>query len=165
MERKPIRDNRPSEERYNSELTMQELMFALGTCKASSPGPDSITYTMIQNLHPDTLETLLYLYNKIWLAGRFPTSWREAIVVAILKEGKDASLPTSYWPIALTSCLSKVFEKMITRRLTYFLEYNGILDNCQAGFRSGRCTTDQLVAFESFVKDAFIHKQLSLCIF
>lgn len=54
---------------------------------------------------------------------------------------------------------------MINRRLTYFLERNGILDNCQSGFRSGRSTIDSLVAFEAYARDAFVHKQHCVSIF
>ncbi|GFV17950.1 hypothetical protein TNCV_1806041, partial [Trichonephila clavipes] len=36
----------------------------------------------------------------------FPSSWREATVIPILKPGKVATDPLSYRPIALTSCFS-----------------------------------------------------------
>lgn len=164
-ERKIVRDKRQSEVGYNCPFTMQELKVALTTCGKSSPGRDRITYTMIKHLHDDTLEALLLLFNKIWRAGQFPKVWKEAIVVPILKEGKDPSLATSFRPVALTSCLCKVFEKMINRRLIYFLEYHGIIDNRQAGFRSGRSTADHLVAIESYIRDAFVHKQHCLSVF
>lgn len=163
--KKPLHDKEKSNSSYNSEFTLYELRAALSTCKPSAPGADKVTYTMIQHLHPDTLETLLHLYNKIWLLGHIPRSWREAIVVAFLKEGKDPSSPASYRPIALTSCLCKLFEKIINRRLVYFLEYNGLLEGCQAGFRAGRSTNDQLVALEAYVKDAFLHKQYCMTVF
>ncbi|GFX64859.1 pggt1b [Trichonephila clavipes] len=35
----------------------------------------------------------------------YPTQWQEAIVIPILKPGKDPKNPLSYRPIALTSCL------------------------------------------------------------
>lgn len=80
-------------------------------------------------------------------------------------EGRPESfLSIFYHPIAITSCLRKLLEKMINRRLIY-LEYHGILDCFQAGFRSGRCTTDQLVALESYIKDAFVHRQHCMSIF
>lgn len=164
-ERKPLRDKRPSTGGYNSPLTMEELKAALRTCGNSAPGPDRITYGMLKHLHENTLETVLYLFNKIWASGRIPKAWKEAVIIPILKQGKEASLASSYRPIALTSCLCKVFEKIVNRRLVYFLEYNGLLDKHQAGFRSGRSTTDQLVAFESYVRDAFIHKQHCLSVF
>ena len=164
-EKNCLRDKNKSTTSYNWEFSLFELRAALNTCKPSAPGADNITYTMIQHLHSDSLETLLHLYNRIWLSGRLPRSWREAIVVAFLKEGKDPTCPASYRPIALTSCLCKLLEKMINKRLVYFLEYNGLLESCQAGFRAGRSTSDQLVALESYVKDAFIHRQYCITVF
>ncbi|GFV29893.1 reverse transcriptase domain-containing protein [Trichonephila clavipes] len=42
----------------------------------------------------------------VWKQHCFPSSWREAIVIPILKPGKVATNPLSYRPIALTSCFS-----------------------------------------------------------
>lgn len=164
-EKNSLRDKNKSTTSYNSEFSFFGLRAALNTCRTSAPGAGNITYTMIQHLHRDTLETLLHLYNRIWISGRLPRSWREAIVVAFLKEGKDPTSPASYRPIALTSCLCKLLEKMINKRLVYFLEYNGLLETCQAGFRPGQSASDQLVAMESYIKDAFIHKLYCITVF
>ncbi|GFW58611.1 putative RNA-directed DNA polymerase from transposon X-element [Trichonephila clavipes] len=43
---------------------------------------------------------------RVWKEHCFPFSWREAIVIPILKPGKVATDPLSYRPIALTSCFS-----------------------------------------------------------
>lgn len=75
---------------------------------------------------PDTLETLVQLYNKILLSGHIPRCWREAIVVAFLKGWNDPSSSASYRPIDLASCLCKLFEKMLNRGLVYFSVYNNI---------------------------------------
>lgn len=63
-----------------------------------------------------------------------PLTWKEAIVVPILKQGKDPSSLASYWPIALTSCLCKLFEKMIDRQLSHFFESIKLLNLYQCGF-------------------------------
>ncbi|GFT69171.1 RNase H domain-containing protein [Trichonephila clavipes] len=64
-----------------------------------------------ENLFPCTHEDishsldLLYLFNRIWREQVYPTQWQEAIVIPILKPGKDPKNLLSYRPIALTSCL------------------------------------------------------------
>lgn len=120
-ERKSIRNQKETNNSYNCPFSLHELMAALAGCKTSVPGADNITYTMIKHLHADTL---LFLYKKIWCAGRFPKSWKQAIVAPLLKQGKDLSCASSYPPIALTSCLCKLFEKMVNRRLLYFLKHS-----------------------------------------
>lgn len=53
----------------------------------------------------------------------------------------------------------------MNRRIIHFLEYNGILDTLQAGFRAGRSTTDNMVLLESYIRDAFVHNQYCLSVF
>jgi len=43
------------------------------------------------------------------------------------KPGKDTSSPTNYRPIALTSCVCKVMERMVNNRLVWYLERNKII--------------------------------------
>ena len=47
--------------------------------------------------------------------------------------------------ISFTSCVSKLFERIILSRLLFFLESNSILSPRQAGFRPGRSTLDQIL--------------------
>ena len=61
---------------------------------------------------------------------------------------------TLYRPISLTSCTSKLFERMVLRRLTYFIEQQDILSPVQAGFRPGRSTVDQVLLSQS-IADSF----------
>lgn len=52
--------------------------------------------------------------------------------------GKDPHLAEIYRPIALTSCLGKVIEKMVNNRLIYFLESKDKIKLYQFGFREGK---------------------------
>ena len=67
------------------------------------------------------------------------------MIKPLLKEGKDPKSPGSFRPIALTACLGKLLEKIITNRLSVFMEDNNLLNPNQAGFRKKRCTTDQVL--------------------
>ena len=55
--------------------------------------------------------------------------------------------------MSLTSCVSKLFERIILSRLLFFLESNSILSPSQAGFRSGRSTLDQLLCLAHSISD------------
>lgn len=85
---------------------------------------------------------MLDLYNHIWNEGYLPKDWKSAIVIQVVKPGKDATKSNSYRPIALTSTLCKVMEKMLVRRLNNFLEKKEILTPVQCGFRKKRSTMD-----------------------
>jgi hypothetical protein len=47
----------------------------------------------------------------------FPSAWKNARVVSILKPGKDPALPSSYRPISLLGTVGKLFEKNLLARL------------------------------------------------
>ncbi|GFX33304.1 putative RNA-directed DNA polymerase from transposon X-element [Trichonephila clavipes] len=98
---------------------MTELQKALLQAHNTSPGPDGITYMMLRHLNLNSLANILFLFNRVWKEHCFPSSFREAIVIPILKPGKVAADPLSYRPIALTSCFCKTFERMINTRLVY----------------------------------------------
>ena len=140
---------------YNKPFTAQELDSALGHANDSAPGPDEVIYSMLKNLGRNGKELLLKLMNRIYKEGKLPKQWKEAYIIPILKEGKESSSPGSYRPIALTSCISKVLERMVNRRLVWFLETKGFLPRHQCGFRKGRSTIDSLASLVTEAHDAY----------
>ena len=56
-------------------------------------------------------------------------------------------------------------ERMINRRLVWYIESQNLLTNVQCGFRSRRSTVDHLVRFETFCREAFIHNQHLVSVF
>ena len=154
-----------SAEVYNKPLSMEELRDALRRAHDTSAGPDALHYQLLKHLPDASLLLLLNIFNNIWLSGDFPSDWRKAIVIPIPKPGKDPTNPTNYRPIALTSCICKTMERMINRRLVWYLESHKLLTNVQCGFRSNRTTVDHLVRFETFCREAFIHNQHLVSVF
>ena len=136
-------------------FTMAELKSAVSTLKAVTEGPDHVNNEMIRRLPAIALTNLLVLFNKIWENDEFPAAWREAVVIPLLKPGRDGSDPLHYRPISLTSCLCKLMEKLVNARLSWFLEQRNILTNVQCGFRKHRSTIDHLVTFDTVVRTAF----------
>ncbi|GBO04665.1 hypothetical protein AVEN_44500-1 [Araneus ventricosus] len=84
------------------------LETALSRAHDTSPGPDGIAYDMLRNLNTTSLSHLLFLFNRIWSEQKYPSQWHDAIVIPILKPGKDSSNPLNYRLIALTSCLLRM---------------------------------------------------------
>ena len=64
-----------------------ELTSALAIAKDTTPGPDRIHNLMLKHLPEKAMQFLLKLFNSIWQNHNFPNSWREAIVIPILKQG------------------------------------------------------------------------------
>ena len=111
--------------------------------------------------------TLEYFENDIWITGNIPSSWCQSCgaYTKTRIRHKDTTNPSNYRPVALTSCVCKIMERMINNRLVWYLERNKIITPAQSGFCKGWSTTDQLVRLESFVREAFIQKQHFTAIF
>ena len=69
--------------------------------------------------------------------------------------GKPLDSPASFMPISLTSCVSKLFERIILLRLHFFLESNSIFSPRQAGFHPGRFTLDQILYLSQSISNGF----------
>ena len=74
------------------------------------------------------------------------------MVIPIGKPGKDESETISYRPIALTSNMCKVMERMVTDRFTYIVESRNMISPSQSGFRRGRTTMDPVLCLENIVR-------------
>ena len=103
----------------------------------TAAGPEDLHYQMLKHLPAVALDTLLHILNDIWSSGKFPLGWRTSIVIPVLKlkPGKEDTDPCSYRPIALTSCICKIMERVINDRLVWFLEKNKLLSSVQCGFQ------------------------------
>eukprot|EP00916_Digyalum_oweni_P019426 GHVL01032319.1.p1 GENE.GHVL01032319.1~~GHVL01032319.1.p1 ORF type:complete len:920 (-),score=34.35 GHVL01032319.1:223-2982(-) len=165
QERKPINFSSQNEENYNKLFSITELKQALQKCNNSATGLDGIHYQVLTHLPESCLLVLLKVFNHIWESGSFPPSWQEAMIVPIPKPGKDHTNPSNYRPIALTSCLCKTMERLVNARMVWYLEKQNLLSDVQCGFRKGHSTTDHLVRFETFVREAFARSEHVLAIF
>ena len=101
------------------------------------------------------MDFLLYIFNLSWSSHSFPSIWKTSSIIPIHKIGKPLDSPASFRPISLTSCVSKLFERIILSRLLFFLESNSILSPRQAGFRPGWSTLDQILFISQSISDGF----------
>jgi potassium voltage-gated channel Eag-related subfamily H protein 8 len=139
-------------EEYNHSLSLDELRKSLDTVHDTVCGTDDIHYQLLKHLRGSALQTLSDLMNDIWETGNLPTIRKLANVIPNPKPGKDHSEPSNYRPIALTSCVRKIVDRIINARLVWFLESNRLLSNIQCGFRQRRSTLDPLIRFKLYSK-------------
>lgn len=116
---------------------------SLDVRKAS--GPDGIPAVVLRACAAELSPALTRLYRASYRTGVVPESWREANVQPIPKKG-DRSDPTNYRPIAITSVMCKVMERIINAQLVRYLEDHSLISDRQYGFRHNRSTGD-LLAF------------------
>lgn len=148
-----------------SPFTMTEFSLALLSCNNTAPGIDGIKFKLLKNLPDIAKRRLLNLFNNIFEFNIVPIQWRQVRVIAIKKPGKPASDSNSYRPIAMLSCIRKLFEKMILSRLDKWVEDNKLLSPTQFGFRRGKSTNDCLALLSSEIQIAFAQKQQLASVF
>lgn len=136
---------------YNQDFSLAELEWALHRVRGSSAGPDNIGYPLFKNLPLFGKSFLLSLYNNIWHQGHIPTSWKEGLIIPIPKPDKNKHQADSFRPITLLNCISKIFEKMVNRRLMTLLDSQDLLDNRQFAFRPNKSTDDYLTELEHVI--------------
>lgn len=163
-EQRPLDFTTVNHEPYNEDLTMTEIFRALTLTSNTSPGPDGVHYKMMRRMHPSALATLLALFNKIWNTQTYPHQWSIATVLAFPKPGKPPTEASSYRPIALTSCIGKLMEKIVNVRLVRFLEANHHIAAEQFGFRRCRGTTDALIRLQNHVVQAKGRNEHTVCV-
>jgi hypothetical protein len=68
---------------------------------------------------------------------------------------KDPSDPANYRPISLLCSLSKVFERLVLTKVLDYTLMNGVLPDCQFGFRSRHSACHQVVRLTDKISRGF----------
>ena len=84
------------------------------------------------------------IFRHCLLVRVWPSKWKETRVTSEHKK-KTRSDPSNYQPILLLSVVSKIFERIIGKQLTSFLEKHHLQFPRQYRFRKGRSTSDLLL--------------------
>ena len=141
---------------FCSPFSLAEFLAAASNVSSSTAtGPDKVAYPMLKHLPRSGMDFLLHIFNLYWTFHSFPSIWKTYSIIPIHKMKKPLDSPGSFWPISLTSYVSKLFERIILLRLLFFLESNSILSPRQAGFRPGRSTLDQILYLSQSISDGF----------
>ncbi len=120
----------------------------------SSPGPDGLSNDMLKRLPPNMIDQIATLANKSLRECYLPGIWKTAQMTMIHKKD-DKSDPNNYRPISLTSCLGKLIERVINKRLYNYIESKNLFVPQQSGFRKKRRCADNLLFFTQKLKESF----------
>ena len=110
-----------------------------------STGPDNLPVKVLKLTAVLIAEPLSKLFNKSLTSGIYPKAFKEAIVKPIFKNKGSPSECTNYRPISILSVLSKVFEKVVYRKIYSHLMEHSLLTEKQSGYREHHSTTYQLL--------------------
>ena len=151
-----------------SEFTAEEIESVIGKSKsASSPSPvDQIPYTVLKKC-PSLMPALLHLFNHCWSTQTVPKAWKVGVIHLLGKKKaeEDPSQPSHFRPIALTSCVGKVFTSLLKQRwLSYMMENRYLNTSVQNAFIDNvpGCTEHHLKLLSIISEAQRKHKSLSV---
>jgi hypothetical protein len=100
-----------------------------------SSGYDLINGCILQALPRIGIKFLTQLFNAALILGYFPTQWKVAQIILLLKPGKPPHQLTSYRPISLLPVVSKFFEKLLLNRILPLVASHSLILAYQFVFR------------------------------
>ena len=125
----------------------------LNLSKAS--GLDCIPVVVLKNCELELSYILAELFNKCLKESCFPDCWKVSSVFPVFKNVRERSTAKNYRPVSLLSVVTKVFEKLASKRIVDHLEKCGLFSDFHDGFRSSRSTADLLRVVSDRIARAF----------
>jgi ribonuclease HI len=124
----------------NPTLSPHEIQSALDSLdNDSAPGPDGIPVKLLTKCWTSLCPYITPLVQWSIATGHYPCDAKIGKTIALKKPNRHSGHNVNdYRPITMLNSIAKIIEKVITKRLTYWLEHNNRLPNEQFGFRPYR---------------------------
>jgi len=144
---KPVDDTDDDRFDFEAEFTTTEVHRVIRSMACEKAGgPDDIPLQALPHLTDAAIHELTRVVNLSWKSGQCPTLWKTSRLIPVPK-----AKPGAYRPISLTNAIGRIADKLITRRLTHFLEMFQLIPGEQAGFRRAMSAELQSCAFVEWV--------------
>ena len=132
------------------DISVAEIRRAIHRLKnGKSPGMDAISAEMLKCSENDAVKQLHLLFNSIWKEQRVPEDWKKSLIVKVPKKG-DLTQCDNYRGISLLSVPSKILCRILIDRVKSGVDE--MIRQEQAGFRSGRGTSEQIFALRNILE-------------
>ena len=114
-----------------------------------APGPDGLSNQILKFCPPHILQHLKTIIEKSINTGNIPSAWKTSKITPIPKVSCPTDDPKNYRPIACTSALLKLTEKVVLAELRPWLDSSS--DPLQLGFKTNRSTLDCLTYLVDYI--------------
>ena len=142
--------------RHNIEAAIKEISIN------SAAGPDNFPALLLSRCAKELSAPLLFLYRNSLNSGIIPKQLKNARITPIYKGGSKAEAK-NYRPIALTSHIIKVLERIIAKNMAQYLEQNNKMNQDQHGFRTGHsCLSQLLTHYETILEKLEYNKNVDV---
>ena len=135
------------------QFQQEDIMTAIKSISNNAAaGPDNFPAILLKTCANELSTPLYHLWKTSLNTGKIPVLLKNAIITPIYKGGSRGEAQ-NYRPVALTSHVIKIFEKIVVKKITTFLEDNQLMNANQHGFRSQRSCLSQLLAHYELILD------------
>ena len=131
---------------------------------SKGPGHDDISPSVLKFISREIGTPLSVLINGCLEAGHFPEFLKVARVTPVFKAG-DPTMFGNYRPISVLSAFSKIFERIIQKRILGFFKKQGSIYCAQYGFRRGHSTYMAVLDMVENIRKAWENGEHCLGIF
>lgn len=139
-------------EELDSDFCVEEVKNVLtGLKKNKAPGEDRVPIEFFKNAPDNCLEILTKLFNNILNGSDLGGSFHKNLIFPIHKKG-DRNSAENYRGISFCNSVCKILAGLLNNRLIKFVSKNKLLNECQAGFRAGYSTMDNIFNLDCLVK-------------
>ncbi|XP_046686943.1 uncharacterized protein LOC124372582 [Homalodisca vitripennis] len=136
-----------------TDTTVREVEEIISSLKnKTSSGLDEISAKLVKHCAETIIAPLVDVINKSFKSGIFPSALKVSKVYPKLKKGVSTNL-SNYRPISIIPTFSKIFEKIVLKRLIDHLTQLDLVTDCQHGFLKGRSTATALTDLVEFIID------------
>lgn len=143
----------------------QEILKTINVMhEGKAPGWDGIDINTVKNLKEAIAPILAKLINNMLSTGVFPQSLKKGKIIPIYKSGDKVNV-ANYRPITTLSTFAKIYEKILSTRLTKFIEKTFQFDKRQYGFQSNSNTQAAITHVLNFIANNLDQHQYVVAIF
>jgi len=130
---------------HDINFTQDDIEKAISETKSNAAcGDDGFSALLLKNCKSELSVPLYIIWRNSLDSGEIPGLLKSSKITPIHKGGLK-SVPKNYRPVALTSHLIKIFEKVIRNSIVNFLIENNLMNENQHGFRALRSCLSQLL--------------------
>ena len=126
-------------------LSREEVTQALANLDTKkATGVDDISAWMLKTTAPAISGSLCDLFNSSLRLSQIPSEWKAARVIPVPTTSRARTVE-DYRPISIVPIVAKVFESLVHKQVSKYLDKFGMLHKAQSGFRANHCTQDALL--------------------
>jgi hypothetical protein len=124
-----------------------------------APGIDGVTPILLKEMSKKGLVLLTCIFNDILKQKYWPSQLKTVEIIMIHKPSKNPNNVSSYRPISLLPIISKLFEKLLLKRIRSDSNREKLISSHQFGFRENHSTVQQIHRLTHKIHQALENKE------